>query len=93
MLKVFSHLGSGYLQLITKPTRIRGDSATLLDHILTNSTANSHTTSILCSKLSDHFPIIHQINFLKMKNKTESFKSRNFSPEGIQRFNTALTCN
>ena len=26
-----------------------------------------------------------------MKNKTESFKSRNFSPEGIQRFNTALT--
>ena len=81
----------GFLQLVTRPTRISENTATLLDHVLTNSTANSHTTSILCSKLSDHFPIVHQIDFSKQKFKNEPIKSRNFSPDGIQRFKTALS--
>ena len=35
---IFSH---GYLQFITKPTRICENTATLLDHVLTNSTAHT----------------------------------------------------
>ena len=50
---IFSY---GFLQLVTKPTRISENTATLLDHILTNSTAQTHDTFILCTKLSDHFP-------------------------------------
>ena len=85
---IFSH---GYLQFITKPTRICENTATLLDHVLTNSTAHTHNLFILCSKLSDHFPIVHQIDFSKIKNKIEPHKSRNFSPESIQRFKDALS--
>ena len=59
----------GFLQLITRPTTVSGNSATLLDHILTNSTLNCHNTFIICSRLSDHFPVIHQINFNKAKTK------------------------
>ena len=52
----------GFLQLVTRPTRINEKSATLLDHILTNSTVQEQYTFRICSKLSDHFPVIHQLN-------------------------------
>ena len=61
---IFSY---GFLQLITRPTRVSGNSATLIDHILTNSTVNCHDSFILCSRLSDHFPLIHQFNFNKKR--------------------------
>ena len=61
---IFSH---GYLQLVTRPTRIGENTATLIDHILTNSPLPSHETYVLCSQVSDHFPIIHQLDFKKPK--------------------------
>ena len=85
---LFSH---GFIQLITKPTRIAENSATLLDHILTNSTVRSHDMYILCSKLSDHLPIIHLLNFEKTKPPKISNESRNFSPDNILRFKNALS--
>ena len=85
---IFSH---GFLQLITRPTRVSENTATILDHILTNSTSLDHNTYILCSRLSDHFPIIHQFNVCKTKSPKGSYVSRNFSPENIERFTTALT--
>jgi len=84
---IFSY---GFLQLVTKPTRVSGNTATLIDHILTNSSVPVHDTFILCSKLSDHFPIIHQLNFAKIKLKTTTFQSRNFSPENLLKFKRAL---
>ena len=84
---LFSH---GFIQLITKPTRIAENSATLLDHILTNSTVREHDTFILCSKLSDHFPIIHLLNFEKTKQPKIISETRNFSPDNILRFKNAL---
>ena len=84
---IFSH---GFLQLITRPTRVSENTATILDHILTNSTSLDHNTYILCSRLSDHFPIIHQFNVCKTKSPKGSYVSRNFSPENIERFTTAL---
>ena len=65
----------GFLQLVTRPTRIHENSATLIDHILTNSTVQEQETFIVCSKLSDHFPIVHQLNFSKIKPKNVTFET------------------
>ena len=80
----------GSLKLITRPTRVSGNTATLIDHFLSNSTLLSHNTFILCSHLSDHFPIIHQFNLSKPKKSPQSNVSRNFSPDNIQKFCSAI---
>ena len=64
--------------------------ATLIDHIVTNSTVQSHETFLLCSKLSDHFPILHQLSFDKTKQTNQIVQTRDFSPDGILRFVTAI---
>ena len=84
---IFSY---GFLQLVTRPTRIAENSATLIDHILTNSTVQTHETFLLCSKLSDHFPIIHQLSFEKTKPTNETIQTRDFCPDSILRFKTAI---
>lgn len=43
--------------MISKPTRITENSATLLDNIFTNILDREHLSGILCSDISDHFPI------------------------------------
>ena len=48
---------AGFLPLITKPTRITGTSATLIDNVFTNSRCTL-STGIILSDLSDHFPIL-----------------------------------
>ena len=80
---VFSY---GYLQLVTRPTRIAENSATLIDHILTNSSIQNHETFLLCTKLSDHFLIIHQLSFDKIKPKDVVTETRDFSQESLLRF-------
>ena len=47
--------------LITKPTRITNETATLIDHILTNNfdVNSKHTQGILCTSMSDHYAIFH----------------------------------
>ena len=84
---IFSH---GFLQLVTKPTRIAAHSATLIDHILTNSAIQDHNTFLLCSKMSDHFPIIHQLSFSKEKLSSVKIESRDFSDESLLRFKNAI---
>ena len=84
---IFSH---GFLQLVTRPTRITENSATLIDHILTNSTVQSHETFLLCSKMSDHFPIIHQLNFDKIKPSNGTVQTRDICPDSILRFKNAI---
>ena len=84
---VFSY---GFLQLVSKPTRIAENSATLIDHILTNTPVQNHDTYLLCSKLSDHFPIIHQLSFNKEKVNHANIESRDFSEDSILRFKNAI---
>ena len=47
--------------LITKPTRITNESATLIDHVLTNNfdVDSKHMQGILCTSISDHYAIFH----------------------------------
>ena len=55
--------------LISKPTRITTDTATLIDHILTNNFQHysKHIQGILCTSISDHYAIFHLTNSNKNK--------------------------
>ena len=51
-------LENGYMPLINLPTRITENSATLIDHILTNiNDLDSLETAVITSHISDHLPI------------------------------------
>jgi hypothetical protein len=45
----------GYLQIVTKASRIQNNSKTLIDHILTNSKSLNICSGTLISDVSDHF--------------------------------------
>ena len=48
----------GLIVFINKPTRIKRNTATAIDHIITNSAINAEfETSIIKTDISDHFPI------------------------------------
>ncbi len=78
------------MQLLIKPTRLTVNSATLIDHIISNSTSENHDISILTSNISDHFPLMYVSSTKKstMQNKTVTY--RNFSKTQIDKFATAL---
>ena len=50
-------LSSSFYPLITKPTRITQNSATLINNILTNSFDRDNVNGVLFSDLSDHLPV------------------------------------
>jgi endonuclease/exonuclease/phosphatase family metal-dependent hydrolase len=53
---------SSYYPIITKPTRITADTATLIDNIFTNNIENyidSSLNGIIFSDISDHLPIVY----------------------------------
>ena len=55
---------NSFISLINKPTRVKTQSATLIDDIFTNSLSDMEHTiqGIIYSDISDHFPIIN-INY------------------------------
>ena len=55
---MYSH---SFVPLVNRPTRISGQSATLIDNIFTNNYQNVCETmqAILVTDISDHFPVIH----------------------------------
>ncbi len=80
----------GFLQLITRPTRCTPKSASLIDHIVTNSRFNKFQSILLTSKISDHFPIILHLNTTKCFVSPTLIKYRNFSEENINKFKNAI---
>jgi hypothetical protein len=81
----------GFLQIVTKPTRMSVNSATLIDHILTNSLNENFESFLLCWQISDHLPLIHNLIFNKTKPKLAKIKTRNFSTENVERFKKSLS--
>ena len=49
----------GLLQIVTKPTRCTHQSATLIDHIITNNSDTDLTSLVVTTFMSDHFPVFH----------------------------------
>ena len=81
----------GFVPQITKPTRICKSSATLIDHIITNNTQFPAQNSIILSDISDHYAIIHTVEYGSRTSPTSSkTKSRIFSEKYISKFNDML---
>ena len=54
-----SVISKSFLPVITMPTRITHQSATLIDHIWTNKVCSSYHSGIIINSLSEHFPVIY----------------------------------
>ena len=80
----------GLLQLILKPTRRTDTSASLIDHIITNSYASPSKSVILISKISDHYPIIYIHSNQKNTTPPKTIISRNYSVTNLNNFKTVL---
>ena len=80
----------GFLQLIIKPTRCTPHSASILDHVVTNSRSNFHDSCIFISKISDHFPIFHFLESQPQNSKTPFVSFRDFSQNNIVRFSESI---
>ena len=52
-------ISKSFLPLITLPTRIKHQSATLIDHIWSNKVCSVYNSGILINSLSDHFPVFY----------------------------------
>jgi hypothetical protein len=86
---MFAH---SYIPLITKPTRITDQSATLIDNIFTNNTYSTHQrhVGIMYTDISDHFPIYCFDTKLSIKKKDFLVKKRDINSLTIQNFKHIL---
>ena len=89
LIKEFLDLIYSYnvFPLISKPTRITSNTATLIDHILTNNFQyhSKHFQGILCSSISDHNAIFHLIRYCK-KGSPDNITKRVFNQTNILKF-------
>ena len=65
---------SGLYPLITKPTRITKDTATLIDNIFTNAIDKRTVNGILINDITDHFPIFSLCDYGVIKKHTDMHK-------------------
>ena len=56
---ISSLISKSFIPLITLPTRIKHQSATLIDHIFTNNVCQQYHAGIIINSLSDHFPVFY----------------------------------
>ena len=61
---------AGFL-LITEPTRVTKNSATIIDHIISNDTINVLYPGIIQTDLTDHYPIFCGAKRFHYKDKTK----------------------
>ena len=81
---------NGYLQTITRATRIQNNNFSLIDHILTNSPSTKTQSGILVSDISDHFFTFTLPDYQKKQTAPTTYTSRDFSNANIQRFRDTL---
>ena len=82
---------NGFLQKISKATRICNNSYSLIDHILYKSNNNDTVSGTILTNFSDHFTNFIGIQNVKSKSKNEYRFSRNFSASNIEKFNDDLS--
>ena len=81
--------------LITKPTRVTKDTATLIDHIFTNNfdVDSKHVQGILCTSISDHYAVFHITGNASKSSlcDTEPSLRRNMCHANIVKFRDAMS--
>ena len=89
---------SGYIPLITRPTRITKSTATLIDNIFTNNLSRTeHLNGILFNDISDHLPIFtiteHEMHINTVSSETDSYATRTIRKKSLESFSRSLkTC-
>ena len=80
--------------MITRSTRIQGQSHSLIDHILINKKFGDGDCGTLISDISDHFINFQQLPSLNQKDKQKLITNRKFNAANIERFKLLLggTC-
>ena len=72
-----SLISKSFIPIITLPTRVKHQSATLIDHIWRNKIDNNYESGILINSLSDHFPVVYiEKNKQKLGNPTEIYRRK-----------------
>jgi len=81
-----------FIPLITKPTRVTHDSATIIDNIFSNDITycNTNTQGILYTDITDHFPIFVIIEQTLCNNVKKSITKRCINTNTINSFKDML---
>jgi len=82
----------GLFSLISKPTRVKGESATLIDNIFTNNILNCETINgIFFVEISDHFPVFSLNLTTQVKERSgPDFQIRDYSKVNVDKFQRQL---
>ena len=86
-------LTNGQLPLITLPTRITANSATVIDHISTSNRADSYDAGIIISSISDHLPVFYIKNARVCTPPPKYIKIRKINSTTIPSFENLLKTN
>ena len=81
---------NGFILTNHRTTRIQNDSATLIDHILTNSKNMTINSGTLINDISDHFITYIQPNLSRTKTKPDIIKKRQYNKTNLDNFKTNL---
>lgn len=84
-------LNYNLLPLITLPTRVIHNSATLIDHILTNDKTDKFDAGIIISAISDHLPVFYLKHCEPYIPPTQPKQSRKINDKTIPIFQSLLT--
>jgi len=87
----YSAVANGFLNIISKATRISDLSSTLIDQIFTNSENRSFSTGVLIDRISDHFMTVGSITASRLIKKPNVRQSRNLSNSNKLKFLDSLS--
>ena len=88
----------GFLQIVSRPTRVTENSATLIDHVYTNNLNSTHSCNILTVDVSDHLATFTKLalesSSLNIErhtlNKKENVKHRVFNEANNETFKAKI---
>jgi len=85
-------MSHGFRPMITKPTRVTPNTATLIDNIYTNDITNIVQSSVIISAVSDHYPVYtkYNTNDNQVNNNIQIINYRKFTDESLNNFKIAI---
>ena len=86
MMLIFGDYQQGLTTVGKLPTRIKQQSATLIDHIWTNKICKHYSAGIIIKLLSDHFPVFYIEDFKQSRNKLPDKITRKINQQTIPAF-------
>ncbi len=83
-------LSNGFVQTLTRATRIQGTCHSLIDQILINDISVQPKSGILINDISDHFVTFTELSITNTKSKPKNEKKRAFTEKNINNFKNCL---